>query len=492
MEGHTTSDEMGSTTERRGCSKVRLTVEPLGFLYFSSIIVQAIVVQNLFLQKTCRVNFHLNASACAPHNHTTTTTLHHDDDDIQRYVTNLSMCASLIENIPSVLIVLFLGPWSDRNGRKLSMMFPLIGLVLATLTYVLNYWFESWPAEYLLFASVPIGLSGGSAALFMSINSYIADVSTAETRTSRISLLYGFITVSLPVSMFSSIYIYTYGGYIAIWGTSLGLAAIAFIYLSFFVTDTRSSLKEKDEGALQDRSGRSAAAALDGSAIENLWKCFTVTFQKRTGYKRASMCLLLVAMSLYVFSSVPGTVSYLYVRRMFDWDQPEYALFTTIVSIITVLGSFLLLPLLSSYFKVRDSVVGMIAIGGNIFAYIFQGFAVAPHMFYIGSTGFVLSTAIGVVIRSMLSKTVPANELSHVYSVLAAFESIVPLMSSPAFSLLYESTLAAFPGCIYLFASGVLSVALILILIVFLLQVAESQLAVPYSQLESESVVEIF
>jgi len=109
MEGHTTSDEMGSTTERRGCSKVRLTVEPLGFLYFSSIIVQAIVVQNLFLQKTCRVNFHLNASACAPHNHTTTTTLHHDDDDIQRYVTNLSMCASLIENIPSVLIVLFPG-----------------------------------------------------------------------------------------------------------------------------------------------------------------------------------------------------------------------------------------------------------------------------------------------------------------------------------------------------------------------------------------------
>ena len=120
------------------------------------------------------MNFNFNSSVCESHNHTVETK---EDDDIQRYVTNLSMCASLIENIPSVLIVLFLGPWSDRSGRIVPMMFPLIGLALAISIYMLNYWFESWPAEYLLFASVPTGLCGGSASLFMSINRYLILIS---------------------------------------------------------------------------------------------------------------------------------------------------------------------------------------------------------------------------------------------------------------------------------------------------------------------------
>jgi len=478
---------MPLTAPRRNCTRIQLTVEPVAFLYFAAILVQSIVVQNLFLKKACSVNFNFNSSVCESHNHTVETK---EDDDIQRYVTNLSMCASLIENIPSVLIVLFLGPWSDRNGRIVPMMFPLIGLALAISIYMLNYWFESWPAEYLLFASVPTGLCGGSASLFMSINSYIADISTPETRTSRISLLYGFITVSLPVSMFSSIYIYTYGGFMATWGTSLALTAIAFIYLTFFLSDTRGGVKEKDDRSLPDHARLNRLLEADDSALKNVWKCFTVTFQRRSGFKRPTLCVLLLAMSLYVFASVPGTVSYLYVRKKFAWEQPQYALFTTIVSIITVLGSFLLLPLLSSVLKIRDSLVGIIALSGNIFAFIFQGFADTPYLFYIGSTGLVLSTAIGVVIRSMLSKTVPKNELSHVYSVLAAFESIVPLMSSPAFSILYESTLVAFPGCVYLFAGGILFIDLILIMTVFLLQLKDDTLT-PYVTINNEPIVEV-
>lgn len=110
--------------------------------------------------------------------------------------------------------------------------------------------------------------------------------------------------------MFSSIYIYIYGGYVAIWGTSLTLAAIAFMYLTFFVTDTRGAVKNKENGALQDPSGLNVITEADESIIQNLWKCFTVTFQKRSGYKRATLCFLLVSMSLYVFSSGESSSHY--------------------------------------------------------------------------------------------------------------------------------------------------------------------------------------
>jgi len=465
-------------------SKFRLTVEPVGFLYLSSVIVQSIVVQNLYLQKTCAINLHLNSSICDSRNHSVQT---QDDDNIQRYVTYLNVVASFIENIPSVLVVLFLGPWSDKIGRKTPMVCPLVGLFISTLIYVLNYWFPLWPAEYLLFASIPTGLSGGATALFMSMNSYIADVSSSETRTSRISLLYGFLTVSFPVSMFSSIYIYTYGGYLAIWGTSLAIATIAVFYLIFFVSESQCR-KENDED--EDENPGELFASED-SVVQNVWKCFLTTFRERTEYKRAAVCILLVSMSLYVFAQVPSTVSYLYVRKRFEWDQPQYALFSTVASIITVLGSFLLLPLLSSYFKIHDCVVGVIALVGNIVFYVCQAAAETPEMMYFGSIGLVLTTATGVVIRSMLSKQVPRNELSHVYSVLASFESIVPLMASPAFNILYESTLDAFPGCVFIFASGVLLVLVVLLLVVFLLQWRESN-TLPYNSIETEPVVEIF
>jgi len=139
--------------------------------------------------------------------------------------------------------------------------------------------------------------------LSCSTSSYIADISTPETRTSRISLLYGFITVSLPVSMFSSIYIYTYGGFMATWGTSLALTAIAFIYLTFFLSDTRGGVKEKDDRSLPDHARLNRLLEADDSALKNVWKCFTVTFQRRSGFKRPTLCVLLLAMSLYVFAS---------------------------------------------------------------------------------------------------------------------------------------------------------------------------------------------
>lgn len=80
------------------------------------------------------------------------------------------------------------------------------------------------------------------------------------------------------------------------------------------------------------------------------------------------------------------------------------------------------------------------------------------------SFGFVLTASIGVVIRSMLSKLVLSDELSHVYSVLASLESLVPLVSTFTYNLIYKATIEFFPGCVFVVFSGFLVVLLILLL----------------------------
>lgn len=51
----------------------------------------------------------------------------------------------------------------------------------------------------------------------------------------------------------------------------------------------------------------------------------------------------------------------------------------------------------------------------------------------------------------------------HVYSVLASFESIVNLLASPVYNLVYKATLDYFPGCFYILSSGFLLAVFILL-----------------------------
>jgi hypothetical protein len=39
-------------------------------------------------------------------------------DRVQSYVSTLNIYGSLIDNIPSIFLMLFLLPWSDKHGRK--------------------------------------------------------------------------------------------------------------------------------------------------------------------------------------------------------------------------------------------------------------------------------------------------------------------------------------------------------------------------------------
>lgn len=121
------------------------------------------------------MNFQLNVSSCDLRNRSDDTHgSEHDDDEmaqisdrIQSSVSSLLMWASLIETLPSILFVLFLGPWSNEHGRKPLMILPVTGYTLSIMVYMLVIYADSLTAEYLLFASLPIGMTGGFNTLMM-------------------------------------------------------------------------------------------------------------------------------------------------------------------------------------------------------------------------------------------------------------------------------------------------------------------------------------
>ena len=119
----------------------------------------------MYLDKVCQGNLNHSAEICSDRNFTL------DDgsllvDKVQSQVATLNIWGSLIKTIPSIFFVLFLGPWSDKNGRKPLMVVPLIGATLSTCIFTLiHYLGNDLTAEYLLLAETPVSLLGGQSTI---------------------------------------------------------------------------------------------------------------------------------------------------------------------------------------------------------------------------------------------------------------------------------------------------------------------------------------
>lgn len=50
-----------------------------------------------------------------------------ENDAVETKASEINMYMSILSSIPSMLVALFIGPWSDKNGRKPVLILPCIG-----------------------------------------------------------------------------------------------------------------------------------------------------------------------------------------------------------------------------------------------------------------------------------------------------------------------------------------------------------------------------
>ena len=76
----------------------------------------------------------------------------------QSIVANIRIYEGILVNVPAVVYCMFAGtstaptpgPWSDTNGRKLLILFPIIGQALGITVLIIALIFHNLPAEFLL------------------------------------------------------------------------------------------------------------------------------------------------------------------------------------------------------------------------------------------------------------------------------------------------------------------------------------------------------
>jgi PCFT/HCP family folate transporter-like MFS transporter 1/3 len=89
------------------------------------------VVTQLLLLRNCQAMFPLNATKCdLLINKVDTPEGQQLEAVLQPHVTILQMYKTLIEACIPAVLSLFVGPWSDRHGRKPLILWPMFGMLL--------------------------------------------------------------------------------------------------------------------------------------------------------------------------------------------------------------------------------------------------------------------------------------------------------------------------------------------------------------------------
>lgn len=176
--------------------KLRITIEPFGFLFVTATIIQvkffqlfldlftklilvcpqSVPKQYMLSYKVCGSQYdaNLNISNCYGINETDSLTIKQNISEtvnqVESYTSSLSMYGSLIDRILSAFFVFLFGPLSNQYGRKFLMVAAVTGQIMSTLILMANYLADSLPAEFILFADFSVGILGGRVTFIMAVN----------------------------------------------------------------------------------------------------------------------------------------------------------------------------------------------------------------------------------------------------------------------------------------------------------------------------------
>lgn len=219
-----------------------LSVEPILFCYSWPSVMASIAMQNLNLEKACRVNLRYDEKICdAMSVRNQSGYDERDEQETQKIVASINGYKSILQSVLPILILLFLGSWSDRHAkRKPCMILPLVGEIGTTLGSLISlYFFYELPVEFNCFAeAIPQGLGGGWYTMCVGVFTYVTQISSEENRTLRIGAVSVLVTISLGLGSTMSGILFNKLGFSGVFLLSIAMYTIALIYIHFKIHDT--------------------------------------------------------------------------------------------------------------------------------------------------------------------------------------------------------------------------------------------------------------
>ncbi|XP_064104314.1 lysosomal proton-coupled steroid conjugate and bile acid symporter SLC46A3-like [Macrobrachium nipponense] len=420
-----------------------ITVEPALCMFFLGYGMENVFITNLWIDKICRFHFNYSDEVCRALD---SGKYPEEQTNVQKTTTVYNVYAHVLQYLPAVFVVLLLGTWSDKRGRRLPIIVPFLGYFLTSLSVTAVSYFWALPPTYLLLAYLPLAFTGGLMGVYAGVYPYLTAVTTQRARTTRISILAVVILSSGTIGIASGIGAFKHFGYVGVFGSQAILIGCSIVY-SLLV------LKERPEDDIAAESPCSEGV-LHVLSPSYLKETLLVAFKKRSGGKRGDILGHIVIMMIMVFIAGSYKYIFLYTRKKFQWDEKMFSIYAIVDTPLSALGMLTVLPYLSYRWKVEDGILGLMGGISLLFSNVMKATAPAPWVMFLASVVGMCLDQVTAASRGAVSKLVDKSEVGAVFAVLGAAEAMIPIASVAVYTYVYNATIGFFPGMIFVFTAA--------------------------------------
>ncbi|XP_066939775.1 proton-coupled folate transporter-like [Macrobrachium rosenbergii] len=462
-----------------------MTVEPLMLLDGLAFSNMHVYIENLQMDRVCRVNAGYSEEVCHALKKYPEASV-----EVQRKYSVFALYNGIIAAALPLFFILFMGAWSDKYGRKVPLVAVQIGHLLHAGGYLLASLESTWPAEFFLLVTLLDTLGGGAVSFLTVANSYISDVSSKESRTSRVGLVNGIWFLGGPAGTILGTYIYSKGGYHPLFATSLVFSFMAVIYIIAFLPESHGPFlsKARDEAphqraVLAERKSETAVYHFESKATDDanlslrvmikdffnpqrIIDSFKSTLRKREGNTRALILLLILTSLLRRLTRSPYVFAF--TRHELGWKASDYSIWVTYKNLVATAGSLVAVPLLSGRFKVTDNILATIGALSGVVEYVVYGCVTETqtNLIWIAPVAALLLNACAIAQKSMMTKIISKDEIGKVSAVFGALEGMMPMVNSAFYTAVYHSTVSSFPAAHFFVGAAISTLMMALFAII--------------------------
>ena len=462
-----------------------ITVEPLLAGLIIPSVISRFAMSNLNLDKACRVNLQIEADICDSLIKKSNNNFSEYEKQVQELISSIDIWKGVIQTALPCIIIMFLGAWSDRTGkRKLCILLPIYGEILTSINNLINvYFFYEIPVEITVFLETFFpAVTGGWVTMFLGVFSYISDITSEESRTFRVGVVNFCFTAGLPVGIGLGGILVLKMGYYGIFSLTFGMFLLVLLYGSLGLKEPDDWRQAKGLPAIQ----RDQTTKVSFFNVSHVTETVLVAYRKRPNNKRMKVILTLFCVFiLYGPTSSEHTVFYLFLRNRLNWDMVKFSVYFSYSIILHLFGAMFAITILSKKMQIDDSLLCLISVTSKFVGSMWTAFIKTDIEMYLVPLVELLNACTFTSLRSIVSKVVESQETAKVNSMFSLTETLAALVFHPFYSWLYMKTLHTLSGAVFL-TSAALTVPASVILIIFFIQHRKEVKSIRKKALEAE------
>ena len=440
-----------SVSNRQPLQQSRLyNIYIIFFLYNIGDFLSTVVLRTNIPQIACLNLFQQNLDICS---HLEKSYDQHQLDKVQKQAAKYMIYVMCLTQVPSIVLLLYWGAWSDRNGRKVPMLLPPIGMILGTILYMTGNFLPRYSFICLILGSGIDGIAGRISLLILALFCYVTDTSDYSERKVRFGMLMACQNFGkFAGSLIAGVLIET--THIAVpYGTNIFVCILVVIAIHF-LKENRSV--ETDNGSVSKQTS---------TGLKHLKDSTVVLLKRRRFSLRGHLCVMTLVLLLNimcVYGTLDSLVLYTELPPL-SWPPSWFGYLIAYDSAVKGVINMIFIPILSKTLNVPELIISAIGALFTLFHFLLITWSKQTWMIYLAITIGGLRTVIIAPIRSVVSKCVGEDEIGKIFAVIGSGDTLAKIFGL-IFPALYSITLDVSPGGSFLLGSGIYAIMAILLL----------------------------